>query len=1260
MFQRCRLFVLLVFVGWFSNFTTSAQENSKIPQKDPGRGKNRLFDSPCHQERITSITITPDGKKAITGSFDGTARLWDLETGELIRQFRDAGEPWGGCLVLCVALTPDGKILALSHRGEAGITLWDVATGEGLGRLTGHVDRIDSIAFSPDGKTLISEGIDDIHLHLWNARSLREIRRFKKNQIRGLQAVFAPNGRTIASVADGLYLWEADTGKLLHHLKEPVEAAAFSSDGFLLATAREGKVQILETATRREVACYDAPHKRSLGDSLAFSPDGQYLAVASEKEVQLLEVLTGRKVRALAGHQGELTCLAFSPDGKTLLTGAQDRTVLRWNLADLAEKHDKTPLKPEQCQALWDDLKGSDRLKAFESQRRLLRSPGPTLALLQKRLQPVAAVDPKQVARLIADLDSDQFQTRDSAVRQLQAMGDLAEDALRRALKDAHSVEVRKQIEQLLEKTELSFETCRDQWALGFLERTSTAEARRLLEELARGEPRSWQTREARTILQRLAQKAAVRSDLKRLIIDKAPRTDIHGAPLPPGAIARLGVLGLKHADRALSVAFSPDGKTLASGGQDKMIKLWDAEKGKELRSITGHESGVACIAFSPDGRTLISESWDKTIRFWDVATGKELPRIINHPGQIHTLAVSPDGKLLASTVENNVCLWDATTGKEVRRWKAHHGGISSLAFSPDGKHLVSGGHDGVRESPKEGKGSESNSGPIDDYAAALWETATGKKLLSWSEETHSVSAVAFSPDGKTVAVLHFRSIGFYDPASGKEVRRIKTDFLSGPRHLVFAPDGKSFALSDGGTIYVGLWSIKNAHTQSVSSLAFSPDSKTLASAGEDGQVRLWDVAQLKDRFESPGHQQELTGLAISPDGKTAVTADYYGTTHQWELTTGKQIRQFRDQAGLLGRGVILSIALSPDGKTLAQAHHGGISFWDVATGKLTGEITASIGRFPAIAFSPDGKTLASEGSEDKFLHLWDVAARKENRALIKKDKDGYAVVFSPDGQLIASSAGGLYLWETATGKLLHHLKDAGGKLAFSPDGFLLASASMNKVRLLEAATAKEITQYNAGDSRTGRHAIAFSPDGKVLAVTSDQDVLVLEAATGCRVGTFRGHLKPITCLAFTPDGKALISGAEDCTALVWNVSSLVEEKELPPLTPEQSRACWDDLKDSDRLKAYDAQRRLARFPEQTLALLRKELRPAAVAEPKRPEEASLEGRRIEWAIHFLERSGTAPARRFLEELALGEPQSWQTREAKGAIQRLKPPMVKP
>jgi WD40 repeat protein len=292
------------------------------------------------------------------------------------------------------------------------------------------------------------------------------------------------------------------------------------------------------------------------------------------------------------------------------------------------------------------------------------------------------------------------------------------------------------------------------------------------------------------------------------------------------GLIAVLGNLS----NPKYSVAFTPDGRTLAAGCGNGTVMLWDTASGSEIRMLDGHSGSVSSVAFSPDSRILASGSGDTSVKLWNVESGSEIQTLEGHyDWGVTSVAFSPDGRTLASgSGDTTVKLWDTASGSEIRTLVGHSYVVTSVAFSPDSRTLASSSA---------------------DRTVKLWDVASGSEIRTQEGHSNVVHSVAFSPDGRTLASgSGDRTVKLWDVASGSEIRT------------------------------------QEGHSDSVYGVAFSPDGRTLASGSSDTTVKLWDTANGSEIRTLEGHSSAVNSVAFSPDGRILASASYDGTIRLWQM----------------------------------------------------------------------------------------------------------------------------------------------------------------------------------------------------------------------------------------------------------------------------------------------------------------------------------------------------------------------------------------
>jgi WD40 repeat protein len=740
------------------------------------------------------------------------------------------------------------------------------------------------------------------------------------------------------------------------------------------------------------------------------------------------------------------------------------------------------------------------------------------------------------------------------------------------------------------------------------------------------------------------------------------------------------------------------------------------------------------------------------SVSWLSAETGAVLRQFPDTPTAAATLAISPDGKLVATGggtnslngPANRIVIWDTATGTKRLGMTAHFAPVNQLAFSRDGKRLTS-----VTLSYTNTANRQTVRSLVE-----VWDTASGKRV---HELTRASSYPVLSADGATLATAEPGKVVLTEVATGQTISEVRGEYQS----FRFSPDGKTLATGRRDEL-VKLWDVATGKEgrrldglpgDASRVLTFSPDGKLLVAVDSDWQssaLRIWDVETGKERRPYAGHVAAVSHVAYSPDGKVVATGSPDQTVRLWDPRTGKEFLP-----PVRHRSSIQALAFDDRGARLATTDGMSVRVLDVASGKELDRIGLEKSQFKAMHFADGGQTLALAAA-DGSRSFWSLGAKK--KTLRQTPAPPMTMLtfatFSGDGRLLVTNAGtggfglgggqgGVKLQRLSDGKVIREIgTKAGGDFntatvywhaVLSGDNNLLATSenlqtqglriilTAPTIRLWDVATGQEILKMQ-GQKSTAQ-VLAFSPDGRILAAghgpggswrgPRELIISLWDTLTGEQLGELSGHAGGILGLAFSPDGRFLVSGDEDRTALVWDVTRYTPRRNpaAANATPEKVRALWDDLGGDDVARAFRAVAALSDVPRLALPLLRKELRPVPPVDRKRFSElvdalgnvsfakrqkatvelekmgdvivpllrevlkgdVALESRRrmevllekADWtkpgvelvrpvrALIVLERDGSEESRKILEMIAGGAPEARLTQQARAALDRL-------
>lgn len=923
--------------------------------------------------------------------------------------------------------------------------------------LRGHSGFVSGVIFSPEGQRLASSSFDDTVI-LWDVSTGQPISHPLGHDDSVNSVVFSPDGKMlVSSSTDVLRLWNATTGQLLHTIKD---------------------------------------YRFTSSLSMALSPDGKTLALGSgtmlrpgrgdEGAISLWSLETNQLIGSPISHYASVMSVAFSPDGKILAWGDRFKTVILWDIA--ASRRLQEPLSGHGL---------SINSVAFSPDGKVLASGSDDGTIIlwdvasgQSIGQPlthegfVTSVAFSPNGKMLASGSS----------RNTLALWDLTTDQPTSQFLTGHTVGV----------TSVAF----------------SSDSKMLASGSEDGVIILWNVARSQAISQVLVDHVDW-ADSTFFSQDSRELVTVNDGNITSWDVTTGQVTGQQPIAPQLPIdntlpyiwriAFSPDGKTIASGNEDGTVILWDAGIGKPIgQPFVGHTGKVLSVAFSLDGQILASGSWDNTIILWNPTTGQPIGQPLSHEDGVDAIAFSPDGKILAAASSNkhdliyasSVILWDVATGQPIGQPLQHEGLVTSIAFSPNGKVLAT--------------GSYTNDLQRFHSSAFLWDVATGQPLGQPLTDPAAADnqTVAFSPDGKILVSLGGGgTINSWDVVTGQPVGQPIAADLDPGSGLAFNPDGTILASRDSWSGNISLWEVATGQRMGEplisydilgKEVVFSPDGKTLAASGGDSGIILWDVATRRPLTKNI---PPVRNVALSPDKKILAVGKMDGTILLWDVVANQLIGQPLSghkanwENPMPGRPPgVTQMIFSPNGQMLASVDDNNtIILWHLASDQTTGQpLVGHSDWVHSLAFSTDNKILAS-ADDHGVISLWDVTTGQPlGQPLMGHTGSVYSLAFSPDSQTLASGSFDqtILLWDIATRQLVGQpfIGSPGGveNIAFSPDGKILASSSERIIILWDIATGQIIGHPLASPLSEIKH-IAFSPNGQKLALVGDEGIIMLD-----------------------------------------------------------------------------------------------------------------------------------------------------------------------
>ena len=1075
---------------------------------------------PRHVHGTGAVALTPDGRRAVSASRDGyEVKLWDLDRGEELSTLpRQTGE------VQAIAFTADGRH-AVTTSTDHVIKVLDLSEGRDLFTLAGHTDRISSVAVTSDGQRAVSSSIGEARV--WDLQSGEEIHTHISDQYTGLHSVMRDGRRAVSESWCQLKVWDLENGSDLGTV-----------DGY-----RRGSVPV------------------------AVTPDGQRAVSASGKEVVIWDLESGSKLAVLTGHRGDVGSLATTSDGQRAVTGSEDGELKVWDLNRYEESLElaghahgvkavavttdgRRVVSASASEVKIWNLECGGELRTLPGQ--LARDSG--IALLPHG-RSVLAVSQHYWLRV---LDLERGETRLTLAGHNRGVNSVAvtQDArLAVSASDDHTLKV------------WDLERGEERWALTGHCREVTAVAalpdgRRAISGSYDGTLRVWDM-ECGKLLHVLTtgrkggvHAIAVTPDGRRAVSVRSSKTweavtwDLESGQELRSLTGRN--LGSGGAILTRSVAISPDGRRATCTSSDG-LRSWDLDGQGELRTAAADAGPSVTGALTPDGRRAICPSAEGMLEVWDLQRGVITTMLAGHASTVVSSAMAHSGRLaVTATRDGEIKVWDLERNRELRSMPGHGPGLTQVAVTPDGRRAIS----------------------LSDEVAKVWDLERGQMIQSLPGHFIPWRQVALAPDGRcAVVVSDAHCINLVETESGGDVLTLAGHHRGPVSAIAVAADGRR-AVSASADRTLKVWDLERGreistlagHSEPVAAVEVTPDGRRAVSASGK-EARVWDLERgVELRALSSHTNRSHLATALTPDGRYALVAVTEYPLKLLDLHRGNTLQRLTGHSDKA-----YEVSVTSDGsRAVSSGWDGALRVWDLERGQEVHALATHGPRIDALAVSPEGNRAATASPETKStfddpdratVETWDL-----ERGVRIRSSSGYgevaAVALTADGRTLAVTTERahetpsslstvnytLKIWDTERrtelGSVTGH-PDEPGSVAVTHDGRRLITVSGDHMLRVWSVQRGSLGTDSTGHSSTV-NAVAITPDGRRAVSASDDATLRVWDLERCEgLLTLAGHEMGVSAVVVTPDGQRAVSGSQDGRLKIWDLQSGEEVRTL-------------------------------------------------------------------------------------------------------------------